>query len=561
MPRWRVSERRGACNPKGKSLPRLTTGEAVAKSLILHGVDTVFGIPGAHMYHFTDALARESNRIRFVTTRHEQGAGHLAFGYAKSTGRTGVYTVVPGPGVLNSSSALSVAYGANAPVLCVTGNVMSHLIGRGRGQLHELPDQLATLRGITGYAERIDHPTEAPRIVAQAFREMHSGRVRPAAIEAPWDVFGQAADVDLELDRSLAAPPSPDTDRIEEAAKLIREAKNPLIVVGAGAQHAPTEVAALAELIQAPVTAFRSGKGVVGNDSPYGLLSVAAYEYWPKCDLLIGIGSRLELVHFRWRWMPEGIKTVRIDIDPTEFVRVRPDVGIVTDAKPGTAALIDALETTIDVRPSRADEFLGYKAAAEAAIETVQPQVGFLKAIRAALPPDGFLVEEITQAGFTARFAFPVYGPRQYVTCGYQESLGFGFQTAVGVKIANPDQCVVSITGDGGFMFGIQELATAVQHRVNLVTVVFNNSAFGNVHRDQTTVFDGRLIGAELVNPDFVRVAEGFGAKGVRASSPAELRIALEEGFREDGPVLIEVPIETGSEASPWPFAHPERNG
>ena len=561
MPRWRVSERRGSRNPKGKSLPRLTTGEAVAKSLILHGVDTVFGIPGAHMYHFTDALARESNRIRFVTTRHEQGAGHLAFGYAKSTGRTGVYTVVPGPGVLNSSSALSVAYGANAPVLCVTGNVMSHLIGRGRGQLHELPDQLATLRGFTGYAERIDHPTEAPRVVAQAFREMHTGRVRPAAIEAPWDVFGQAADIDLDIDRTLSAPPSPDTDRIEAAAKLIREAKNPLIVVGAGAQHAPTEVAALAELIQAPVTAFRSGKGVVGNDSPYGLLSTAAYEYWPKCDLLIGIGSRLELVHFRWRWMPEGIKTVRIDIDPTEFVRIRPDVGIVTDAKLGTAALIDALETTIDVRPSRADEFLGYKAAAEAAIETVQPQVGFLKAIRAALPPDGFLVEEITQAGFTARFAFPVYGPRQYVTCGYQESLGFGFQTAVGVKIANPDKCVVSITGDGGFMFGIQELATAVQHRVNLVTVVFNNSAFGNVHRDQTTVFDGRLIGAELVNPDFVRVAEGFGAKGVRVSSPAELRIALEEGFREDGPVLIDVPIETGSEASPWPFAHPERNG
>ncbi len=561
MPRWRVSKRRGSRNPKGKSLPRLTTGEAVAKSLILHGVDTVFGIPGAHMYHFTDALARESNRIRFVTTRHEQGAGHLAFGYAKSTGRTGVYTVVPGPGVLNSSSALSVAYGANAPVLCVTGNVMSHLIGRGRGQLHELPDQLATLRGFTGYAERIDHPTEAPRVVAQAFREMHTGRVRPAAIEAPWDVFGQAADIDLDIDRTLPAPPSPDTDRIEAAAKLIRQANNPLIVVGAGAQHAPTEVVALAELIQAPVTAFRSGKGVVGNDSPYGLLSTAAYEYWPKCDLLIGIGSRLELVHFRWRWMPEGIKTVRIDIDPTEFVRIRPDVGIVTDAKLGTAALIDALETTIDVRPSRADEFLGYTAVAEAAIETVQPQVGFLKAIRAALPPDGFLVEEITQAGFTARFAFPVYGPRQYVTCGYQESLGFGFQTAVGVKIANPDKCVVSITGDGGFMFGIQELATAVQHRVNLVTVVFNNSAFGNVHRDQTTVFDGRLIGAELVNPDFVRVAEGFGAKGVRVSSPAELRIALEEGFREDGPVLIDVPIETGSEASPWPFAHPERNG
>ena len=546
---------------KGNRLPRLTTGEAVARSLVLHGVDTVFGISGAHMYHFTDALARESGNIRFVTTRHEQGAGHMAFGYAKSTGRTGVYTVVPGPGVLNSASALSVAYGANTPVLCVTGNVMSHLIGRGRGQLHELPDQLATLRGFTGYADRIDHPTEAPAIVAQAFREMHGGRVRPAAIEAPWDVFGQAAEVDLEVDRAIPAPPAPDSDRVAEAAALIREARNPLIVVGAGAQHAPGEVAALARLIQAPVTSFRSGKGVVGNDSPYGLLSAAAYEYWPKCDLLIGIGSRLELVHFRWRWMPEGIKTIRIDIDPTEFVRIRPDVGIVTDAGLGAAALIEALETSIDRRASREEEFLGYTAAAEAAIESVQPQVGFLKAIRAALPRDGLLVEEITQAGFTARFAFPVYGPRQYVTCGYQESLGYGFQTAVGVKIANPDKCVVSITGDGGLMFGIQELATAVQYGVNLVTVVFNNGAFGNVHRDQSTVFEGRLIGAELVNPDFVRLAEGFGAKGVRASNPAELKTALEEGFGEDGPVLIDVPIETGSEASPWPFAHPERRG
>lgn len=539
------------------SLPRLTTGEAVAKSLVLHGVDTVFGIPGAHMYHFSDALARESDHIRFVTTRHEQGAGHMAYGYAKSTGRTGVYTVVPGPGVLNSASALSVAFGANTPVLCVTGNIMADLIGRGRGQLHELPDQLATLRGFTGWAERINHATEAPRLVAEAFRQMGTGRVRPAALEAPWDVFGQAAAVDLDVDRSVPPPPAPDPERVREAAQLVVDAKNPMIVVGAGALHAPEEVAALAELIQAPVTSFRSGKGIVSDDSPYGLLSAAAHEYWPRCDLLIGIGSRLELVHFRWRWIPEGMKTVRIDIDPTEFVRLAPDVGVVADARLGASALIDELERTIDRRASRADEFLGYKKAAERAVEAVQPQVGHLKEIRAALPRDGFLVEEITQAGFTARFAFPVYGPRQYVTCGYQESLGYGFQTAVGVKIANPDRCVVSITGDGGIMFGIQELATAVQYGVNLVTVVFNNSSFGNVRRDQLAGFGGRLIGAELVNPDFVALAEGFGAKGVRASSPGELRRAIEEGFGEAGPVLIEVPIERGGEESPWPFAHP----
>src|SRR5580692_11076209 len=172
----------------------MTTGEAIAASLIAHGVDTVFGIPGAHMYDFNDALAR-ARALRFITTRHEQGAGYMAYGYAKSTGRVGVYTVVPGPGVLNSAAALCTAYGATAPVLCITGNIMSHLIGRGRGQLHELPDQLALLRGLTKWAERIDHPTAASHVMAEAFRQLGSGRIRPVAVEAPWDVFGQKAEV------------------------------------------------------------------------------------------------------------------------------------------------------------------------------------------------------------------------------------------------------------------------------------------------------------------------------------------------------------------------------
>lgn len=538
-------------------MTKLTTGEAVAKSLILHGVDTIFGLPGAHLYDFNDALARESNALRFITTRHEQGAGYMAFGYAKSTGKTGVFTVVPGPGVLNASAALCTAYGATAPVLCVTGNVMSHMIGQGRGQLHELPDQLATLRGITGWAERIDHPTQAPNLVAEAFRQMHGGRIRPAAIEAPWDVFGKSADVDLDVNREIPPPPVPDEDHIKAAAELIRDAKNPLIIVGAGAHDAPEEIEALARLLQAPVTAHRSGKGIVSDESPYGLLSTAAYEYWPKCDLVIGIGSRIELIHFRWQWRPAGLKTVRIDIDPTEMVRLKPDVGVVTDAKLGTLALINELEKTIDKRDSREDEFLNYKRNAVAAVAQVQPQVGYLNAIRAALPPDGFFVEEITQTGFAARFSFPVYAPRQYVTCGYQENLGFGFTTALGVKVANRDKCVVSISGDGGFMFGVQELATAVQNRINLVAIIFNNNAFGNVRRDQMNLYDGRLLGADLVNPDFVKLAESFGAKGLRITSPKALEAALAEAFREDGPVIIEIPIETGSEVSPWPFGRP----
>ena len=316
-------------------MPIMTTGDAISQSLILHGVDTVFGIPGAHMYDFNDALARNSEKIRFITTRHEQGAGYMAFGYAKSTGRAGVYTVVPGPGVLNSSAALATAYGANTPVVCITGNIMSDLIGKGRGQLHELPDQLATLRGFTGWAGRINHPSEAPYLVAEAFRQMQAGRIRPVALEAPWDVFGQKAEVSLDVNRDNPPPPVPDLDAIKQAAKLVKQAKNPLILVGAGAFEAAREINELAEMIQSPVTAHRSGKGVVSNEHPLGLLSSEALEYWPNCDLVIGIGSRLELIHFRWKWKPAGLKTIRIDIDPTEFVRLKPDVGVVADAGDG----------------------------------------------------------------------------------------------------------------------------------------------------------------------------------------------------------------------------------
>src|ERR1700685_1591485 len=229
----------------------MTTGDAIVESLIAHGVDTVFGIPGAHMYDFNDALARRGDAIRFITTRHEQGAAYMAFGYAKSTGRVGVYTVVPGPGVLNSAAALCTAYGATAPVLCITGNIMSHLIGRGRGQLHELPDQLALLRGLTKWAERINHPTEAPRVMAEAFRQLASGRVRPVAVEAPWNVFGMKAEVTPTAPLGADPPPTPDPDAVAAAARLIAAAKRPLITVGAGALHAGEAVLALARLLQA----------------------------------------------------------------------------------------------------------------------------------------------------------------------------------------------------------------------------------------------------------------------------------------------------------------------
>ncbi|WP_417418890.1 thiamine pyrophosphate-dependent enzyme [Hoeflea sp.] len=537
-------------------MTRMTTGEVMAKSLIANGVDTVFGIPGAHMYDFNDAIAREAESIRFIHTRHEQGAGYMAYGYAKSTGRVGAYTVVPGPGLLNSGAALCTAYGANAPVMCLTGNIMSHLIGQGRGQLHELPDHLGTLKGLTKWAERINHPTEAGAVMDEAFKQMLSGRQRPVGIEAPWDVFGMAAEVDMPEAAQPVAAPRPDPEAVEKAAALIREARNPMIMLGSGAIGAEAEVAELARLLQAPVTAHRSGKGVLPDNDPLALLPPAAWHYWQKCDLLIGIGSRLELQYFRWRWMPEGLKVVRVDIDPTEMVRLKPDVGLVTDSAAGIRALIDELKG-LPARSSREAELGKLKADAAEALTSVQPQEGYLRVIRDELPRDGFFVEEVSQVGFTARMCFPVYAARQYVTCGYQDNLGFGFNTALGVKVANPDKAVVSVSGDGGFMFGVQELATAKQFGIAVVAIVFNNSAYGNVRRDQQTVYGNRLLGADLENPDFVALAKSFGVMAMKADSPEDLRGKLAEALQANEPVVIEVTIPRGSDSSPWPFIHP----
>lgn len=535
----------------------LTTGQAIARTLARRGIDTVFGIPGAHTYAFIDALHECRDRIRFIVTRHEQGAGYMAYGYAKSTGRIGAFTCVPGPGVLNASAALCTAYGANAPVLCITGNIQSFNIGRGRGILHELPDQLAILRGLTKWSERINHPSEAPAVLAEAFRQLTGGRVRPVAVEVPWDVFAMKAAVDLDVPVVPPPSPEPDAEEIARAVALLKGAKNPMITVGGGALDAGAEVMELARLLQAPVTAHRSGRGIVGEDTAYGFSCGSGYRTWLATDVLLGIGSRLELQYLRWRRIPDGVKVIRIDIDPTEMVRLKPDVGIVADAKRGARALADALAGALGGRASREEEFRAIKRAAREEFQKVQPQMAYLDAIREVLPRDGFFVEEISQVGFASRFGFPVYEPRTFVTGGYQDNVGFGFMTALGVKVAHPGRPVVAVTGDGGFLFGVQELATAVQHGIGLVTVVFNNSSYGNVLRDQRNAFGGREIGAALSNPDFVRLAEDFGLAGARAGNPAQLRAALEQAFARSGPTLIEVPCERGSEASPWPFLHP----
>jgi acetolactate synthase I/II/III large subunit len=535
----------------------VSSGQAIVDGLIRHGVRQIFGIPGVHTYSLIDALQERREELTYIGSRHEQGAAYMAYGYARSSGRVGTYTCVPGPGLLNTASALCTAYAANAPVLCLTSEVFSHEIGRGHGILHELPDQLAILRGLTKWSQRIDHPTQAPRIVARAFEELTSARTGPVALECPWDTLGQRALVDLEVSAQPSAPPVPDPDAVEKAARLIGAARNPMIVVGGGALAAGAEILELARLLQAPVTSHRSGRGVVSDASPYGLNLAAAYQLWARTDVLIAIGTRMELQFIRWKHIPPELKIVRIDIDPREIPRRRVDVAVVADAASGVRTLLSALRDQLPDRPQREAEFVELKARARRTYEVVQPQLAYLDVIRAVLPDDGFFVEEISQVGFTARFGFPVYQPRTYVSSGYQDNLGFGFMTALGVKVAQPDRAVVSVNGDGGFMFGVQELATAVQHRIAVVALVFNNGSFGNVLRDQATTFGGRFLGERLRNPDFVKLAESFGAAGYRVSSPAQLRPILERALAENAPAVIEVPGEPGAESSPWPFLHP----
>ncbi len=531
-------------------MERITGGEAIVRSLAAHGVDTVFGLPGVQLYGLFDALHKASNEIRTVNARHEQGTAYMALGYAQSTGRPGVYAVVPGPGVLNTTAALSTAYAANAQVLCVTGEIPSGWLGRGRGHLHEIPDQKGVLDRLTRWTGHIDHAAQAPRTVAEAFRRMASGRPGPAAVQMPWDVMSKKDSVELTGPVPADPPPPLDADAIEAAADAIARAKRPMIWVGSGALGAREQVRRLAGLIGAPVASLRGGRGIVPADDPRWADIAAAWELWPDTDCLIALGTRLETVTMRW---PErDVPLMRIDIDPREHVRLRPTVGITADSADALDALIPALEAK-DARPRVPEaDIARARDTAAAAYAKVQPQVDYLAAIRDALPRDGFFVEELCQAGYASWYALPIYEPRTFIRCGYQGTLGFGYATALGVKVGNPDRAVVAVAGDGGFMFQVQELATAVLHGIGVVAVVFNNNAYGNVRRDQETQLKGRVIGSELRNPDFVALARSFGADGYRAESPEALRTTLEAAIAADRPALIEVPV--ADEVSPWEF-------
>ncbi len=522
---------------------QLTGGEAVVAALIAQGVDLVYGLPGIQNDWLYNAFFDARDRIRVLHTRHEQGAAYMALGHALATGQPAVYNVVPGPGFLNSTAALATAYGLNAPVLCLSGQIPSKTIGKAQGILHEIPDQFGILRSLTKWAARIEAPGDASSLVAEAFRQLRSGRQRPVGLEVPMDI--------LEMRAAVGAPgfprepeyPEPDLDLIAQAARKLGAAKHPMIFVGGGAMNASAEIRELAELLQAPVVAYRTGRGVLDSRHHLSLVAPEAHPLWQDADVVLAVGTNLRMPLQQWG-VDDDLTVIRIEVDPTAHDRIRaPDIAITARAEDALRPLIDRVNRASVARPPRHDEMQTRKAAWNAECAFLAPQRAFLDVIREELGENGIFVEELTQVGFSARAIYPVYHPRTYIGTGYQGTLGFGFPTALGVKVARPDVPVISVSGDGGFMFCVQELATAVQHKIPLVSVIFNNSQYGNVQQMQRQLYGNRVIATDLVNPDFVRMAESFGAAAWRARDAAELRSAIRAGLAADVPVVIDVPV------------------
>src|SRR5450830_142924 len=544
------------------AVSEMSTGEAAVATLIAHGLDTVYALPGVHNDHLFDAFQRAGDQLRVVHTRHEQGAAYMALGAALATGKPQAYAVVPGPGLLNSGAALLTAYGMNAPVLALIGQIPHAAIGRRQGHLHEIRDQAGIIARLVDHSARIDGPAEAPTKVAKAIQSMRQGSKRngrpgPAALECAIDVWGKRAPIAAIAEPAPPRPPRIDADAIRAAAKLLGKAKRVLIVTGGGAQDASLEVTLLSSMLQAPVLAYRRGRGVLDGRNPFSVTLPLGRELWGEADAVLAVGTRLLTPLTAWG-VDNNLQIVRVDADVQEPARLRkPKVALIGDAAPILRRLIDDLARFNPRRTSRRDEMQQRQAKMRQRLAKLSPQLAFLDVIRAELPEDGIYVDEVTQIGFAARLAFPVYRPRTFLSPGYQDNLGLGYATALGGQHARPDVPVLSINGDGGFLYTGNELATAMRHRIPLVAVVFADGAFGNVRRIQEEKFGNRLIASDLANPDFVKYAESFGAAGRRAHNPAELGAALRLAFARREPTLIEVPV--GPMPSPWEFIHMPR--
>jgi acetolactate synthase-1/2/3 large subunit len=525
-------------------MARLTGGEALAKTLVREGARVVFGLPGVQLYGAVAAI-RDEPGLRFVTTRHEQATTYMADGYARAGGGFGVALVVPGPGLFNAAAGLSTAYAASSPVMLVAGQIPAAYIGRRVGVLHEVDDQLDALRGVTKWRQAIRDAKDVAPVVHQAVVQLRSGRPRPVAIEIPPDTLDQETDVEL-IARAPSPRPVPAAADLDRSATMLLAAARPVVYAGGGvhASDAHGPLAALAAHLEAGVIQTGEGKGAVSDASDLSLGAALWKDsplraYLDAADVVLAVGTRLAVAGLQ-----PAQQVIQIDIDPAEIGRNHAKTaGLVGDARATLEALLARLRQE-PPRPSRREERERARAAvaAVAAAAENEPPAAILRSLRAGIPEDAIVVPDMTQVGYHTRPFWPVYHPRTYFTSSYSGNLGFAFPTALGAKVARPDRAVVALVGDGGFLFNAQELATAAQQGINVVTVVFNDQAYGNVARDLDEDWGGKFA-SELHNPDFVRLAESFGVTGWRATTPEDLGDMVRRGLDLDRPVLIEMAV------------------
>ena len=523
-------------------MARMTGGEAIVKALAREGVKVAFGLPGVQLYGIVTAFRDEP--IRFITVRHEGSSSYMADGYARAGGDVGVAVAVPGPGLLNAAAGLNTAYAASSPVLMIAGQIPRNQIGKKIGVLHELDNQLDALAGSTKWRRTILEAADAPQVVREAFGQLRSGRPRPVAIDMPWDTMEEEVEVTLGAVGAhppRAAAPAAEIDR---AAEMLRRAERPAIYAGGGVHlsGAHEALAAVAELLQAGVVETAEGKGAISDASDLslgaGLFPKSPLRgYLDAADVVLAVGSRCALASFK----PDQ-QVIQVDADGEEIGRNHTKTfGLVGDAKATLETLRERLRAGGPARPSRKAEREKLRAEV-AGFMTQEPNSSILRSLRQGIPEDAIVIAGMTQMGYFSRPFFPVYRPRTYITSSYSGNLGFEYPTALGAKVACPGRPVVMISGDGGFLYYAQEMATAVQHGINVVAVVFNDNAYGNVARDLDEHWGGKFA-AELHNPDFVQLAEAYGAVGRRAKDPTEVGKLVADAIQLDRPVLIEVPV------------------
>jgi acetolactate synthase-1/2/3 large subunit len=520
----------------------MTGGEALVRSLVREGVRHVFGLPGVQLYGAIAAL-RDEPAIRFITTRHEGATTYMADGYARARGEFGTALVVPGPGLLNASAGLSTAFAASSRVLVVAGQVPRPQIGKRIGVLHEVDDQLDAIAPVTKWRRRVLNVREVPAAVHEAVRQLHSGRPRPVVVDMPPQTMEEEDDVTL-LDAGRPAPAVPDAPGLDRAVEMLLGATRPVIYAGGGVHLSAAHDALydVAAALEAGVVTSAEGKGAISDHSDLSL-GAAVWKGSPlrahldDADLVLAVGTRLAVAG-----LAPGQQVIQIDIDADEIGRNHArTLGLVGDARGTLEALLARLRSAAAPVSRKAEREALRARAAE--FGQLEPQHAILSSLRSGTPDDAIVIAGMTQIGYYSRPFWPVYRPRTYLNSSYSGNLGFEYPTALGAKVACPGSPVIAIVGDGGFLFHSQELATAVQHRIHVIAVVFNDNAYGNVARDLDAGWGGSF-GADLVNPDFMKLADAYGVAGLRAAHPTDVGRLVRDAIELDRPVLIEVPVD-----------------